>query len=162
MSPVCSKNAGADGSASTFAIAARNVPVTSGFAALLNPIWLSLICANVKSPPPLPLAAASPPPAAPFITPSNACDFNTPPTIVQITPVPAHAIHSKNPRRSSPSLFKLSLIYLGIASFAPGAAAFRIQRLFVPTPASAAASHSPLPNEAQIYSQPQIFEKTVE
>jgi hypothetical protein len=49
----------------------------------------------------------------------------------------------------------LSLIYLGIASFAPGAAAFRIQRLFVPMPAFAAASHSPLPGNVRIYSRVQ-------
>ena len=96
------------GNASIFAIAERKVPTTSGFAALLNPMWLSLICAKEKSPP---RAAAPPPPRSE----SKAFDFSTPLVIVQITPVPAHAMHFKNPRRSTPSLFQFLSIYFAIA-----------------------------------------------
>src|SRR5580658_1308121 len=155
MSPVCKRNAGAFGSASTFAMAARNVPVTSGLAALLNPIWLSLICANVKSlPAALPLAAPSAPPLAPFSPPSNACDFKTPPAIVQITPVPAQAIHSKNPRRSSPSLFKLSLIYLGI-TLSVGGRVLDAPRVGNGCSSFTAPFHSPVLSHGQIYSRRQ-------
>ena len=41
---MCSTNAGGCGSALIFAIAARSVAVTSVFAGLLKPMWLSLIC----------------------------------------------------------------------------------------------------------------------
>ena len=44
MSPVCSTSAGLCGSALTFATASCSVAVTSLFASLLKPMWLSLIC----------------------------------------------------------------------------------------------------------------------
>ncbi len=43
MSPVCNTSAGLCGSALTFATASCSVAVTSLFASLLKPMWLSLI-----------------------------------------------------------------------------------------------------------------------
>ena len=50
MSPVCSKNSGGVGSALILSTAAFSVAATSGFAALLKPMWLSLICTKLNSP----------------------------------------------------------------------------------------------------------------
>ncbi len=72
--------------------AACSVAVTSVFAALLKPMWLSLICTKLKSPG-FPACVFSP----------KTRDTGTPPARVQISPVPAHAIHCRNPRRSIPS-----------------------------------------------------------
>ena len=46
MSPVCSTNAGLCGSALSLSTASRSVAVTSLFASLLKPMWLSLIWAK--------------------------------------------------------------------------------------------------------------------
>src|SRR5580658_2153977 len=96
MSPVCSKNSGAIGNALILSTAACSVAATSGFAALLNPMWLSLICAKLNCP----LMASG------FISDSRLMlyDFKTPPCITQNAPVPAQAMHFKKPRRSTPSL----------------------------------------------------------
>src|SRR3954462_8709277 len=40
----------------------------------------------------------------------KAFEPRTPPLTVQIIPVPAQAMHPKNPRRSTPSLFEFSFI----------------------------------------------------
>ena len=56
----------------------------------VKPMWLSLICTKLKSPP---ISGA--------VAPSS-FDVSTPPLIVQSTPVPAHAMHLRNPRRSMP------------------------------------------------------------
>src|SRR3981189_3569073 len=40
----------------------------------------------------------------------KAWELKTPPLTVQATPVPAHAMHCRNPRRSMPSLLWLCLI----------------------------------------------------
>ncbi len=53
-SPVCSTNDGCSGAALIFATAARSVPVTSVFAGLSKPMWLSLICTKRRPPPPCP------------------------------------------------------------------------------------------------------------
>ena len=78
-------------------IAVCSVAVTSGLAGLLNPMWLSLICTKVKS---APLPASLPWPLA------KARDTGMPPLMVQTKPVPAHAMHFRNPRRSTPSLLR--------------------------------------------------------
>ncbi len=49
MSPVWIMKAGRFGSARIFATAASSVAVASGFAALLKPTWLSLICRKLKA-----------------------------------------------------------------------------------------------------------------
>src|SRR5579864_6833018 len=74
------------------------VAVTSVFAGLLKPMWLSLICTKVKS---ALLSPRSPRPSA--------RDTGTPPAKVHTRPVPAHAMHFKNPRRSIPSPLRLSV-----------------------------------------------------
>ena len=48
-SPVWRTNAGGVGSALILAMASRSVAVTSGFAALLKPMWLSLIWTKLRS-----------------------------------------------------------------------------------------------------------------
>ena len=50
MSPVCSMNSGAVGRALILSTATLSVAATSGFAALLNPMWLSLIWTKLSSP----------------------------------------------------------------------------------------------------------------
>ena len=50
ISPVCSMNSGGVGRPLILSTAAFSVPTTSGFAALLNPMWLSLICTKLSSP----------------------------------------------------------------------------------------------------------------
>src|ERR1700722_6172586 len=74
-----------------------SVPVTSGFAPLLKPMWQSLICTNEKSstfPTPVP---------PPFIVCASSFEAGTPPTIDHSNPVPAHAMHPRKLRRSIPS-----------------------------------------------------------
>ena len=78
-------------------IAFFSVPVTSGFAPLLNPIWQSLICTNEKSATASVLPATEPPVAA------SSFEVGTPATIDQSNPVPAHAMHPRKLRRSIPS-----------------------------------------------------------
>ncbi len=46
---MCRMKSGGVGNALILAIAFCNVPITSLFASLLNPMWLSLICAKLKS-----------------------------------------------------------------------------------------------------------------
>src|SRR5258708_6617602 len=78
-------------------MAARNVAVTSVFAGLSNPMWLSLICAKRR-----------PPILAPFFIVIASCawpralPFRTPLESVHSAPVPTHAMQFKNPRRSRP------------------------------------------------------------
>ncbi len=74
-----------------------SVPVTSGFAPLLNPMWQSLICTKEKSST-FPTAAP-----LPFAVCASSFDVGTPPTIDQSSPVPAHAMHPRKLRRSMPS-----------------------------------------------------------
>ena len=95
MSPVCSRNSGLDFSALILSTAAFNVPTTSVFAGLLKPMWLSLICAKLSWP---------------FIFAGSSWDqwlrlkvSRIPPFITQKVPVPAQAMHFRNPRRSIPS-----------------------------------------------------------
>src|ERR1700692_4616468 len=82
---------GLTGIAFTMAMASRSVPSASGFAALSKPIWLSLICRNVK-----PLGSAAR--ASPIIP----TEWGTPPLTVQSTPVPAQTMHSSTSRRPNP------------------------------------------------------------
>src|SRR5579862_8070228 len=93
ISPVCSRKSGRFSRRLIFSIASFSVPVTSWFAALLKPIWLSLICTKLK----LPEAAP------PDLSAANSLDVGIPPTIVHTRPVPAQAMQLKNPRRSMPS-----------------------------------------------------------
>src|SRR5580704_4744494 len=70
-------------------------------------MWLSLICAKLNSP----FISAG------FISAIRfrAYEFSTPPLITQKVPVPAQAIHFKNPRRSIPSWlwsYKISSFFL--------------------------------------------------
>src|SRR6266478_829970 len=96
MSPVCSMNSGTAVSPLILSTAAFSVPATSGLAGLLNPIWLSLICTKLSSP------------LASVVLNSERrlrlYDFNTPPCITQKAPVPAQAMHFRQPRRLTPSL----------------------------------------------------------
>src|SRR4029077_6188739 len=82
------------GAALIFAIAARSVAVTSVFAGLSKPMWLSLICTNRSSP--LPAACA----IGIFPVWPSGMPLSTPLDIVQTAPVPTHAMHSKKLRRS--------------------------------------------------------------
>src|SRR3984885_8252413 len=73
-------------------------------AALLKPMWLSLIWANVKSA----FGRTSPlfkPPVVLSISWLMPKDFIKPPLIIQRTPVPAQAIHLINPALSMASSF---------------------------------------------------------
>ena len=49
MSPVCSRKSGAPGRALILSMASFSVPVTSWLAALLKPMWLSLIWTKLNS-----------------------------------------------------------------------------------------------------------------
>ena len=95
MSPVCRINSGAAANPLIFSTAAFRVPATSGLAGLLNPMWLSLICTKLSSP------------AISFGLISRIrlklYELSTPPRMTQKAPVPAQAMHFKNPRRSIPS-----------------------------------------------------------
>src|SRR4051812_6006068 len=93
MSPVCSMNSGTEGSALIRSTAACSVPTTSGFAALLNPMWLSLICTK----------RSVPADASGSFGVLRLYDFRTPPSMMKNAPVPAHAMHVRKPRRSIPS-----------------------------------------------------------
>ena len=90
MSPVCSMKAGFGRRASIRSSASRSVPVTSVLAALLKPIWLSLIWTKLR--PPADGSAAS---AVPMSR-----EPGTPPVIVQRAPVPTQAMQPRRPRRS--------------------------------------------------------------
>src|SRR5260370_8092062 len=83
MSPVWIMKAGFCGRAPTLAMASSSVPSALGFAACLNPMWLSEICRKVN-----PLAACA---FASEIPSSD--DLGTPPAIVHSTPSarPDHA-----------------------------------------------------------------------
>src|SRR6266851_8281600 len=121
MSPVCSKNSGGVDNPVILSTAAFNVPATSGFAGLLKPMWLSLICTKLSSP----VAAARD--AAPEGL-LKAYDFSTPPCITHSAPVPAHAMHFRNPRRSMPSLLwscTISSLTFFTISVLPDTSSFR-------------------------------------
>jgi len=106
MSPVCSMNSGATGKALILVTAACSVETTSGFAGLLKPMWLSLIWTKLNSP------------AACWCEASlRLYDLSTPPWSTHRAPVPAQAMHFRNPRRSIPSWLwsnKISLLRCGI------------------------------------------------
>src|SRR6266550_6240678 len=95
MSPVCSMNSGARERALILSTAAFRVPATSGFAGLLKPMWLSLICTKLSSPIMSEVLTSE--------IRLKLYDFSTPPFITQKAPVPAHAMHFRKPRRSIPS-----------------------------------------------------------
>ena len=78
------------------------MPVTSWLAALLKPIWLSLICTKLK-----PAPARCVPPAAPAGG-GEKLEVGTPPAIVHSRPVPAQAMQLRKLRRSMPSLRRVS------------------------------------------------------
>src|SRR5204863_8062114 len=77
------------------ATASRSVAVTSALAALLNPIWLSLICTKRSPPASMPCRIIALRAAC-----SSDIPFRTPLVIVHTAPVPTHAMHFRNPRRS--------------------------------------------------------------
>src|SRR5215472_14341391 len=95
MSPVCRRNSGSTDSALILSTAAFNVPTTSVLAGLLNPMWLSLICAKLSSP-----AISLEPNSGKRL---SAYERSTPPRMTQKAPVPAQAMHFRKPRRSTPS-----------------------------------------------------------
>src|SRR6267378_6711865 len=107
----------------TMATASRNVPSASGFADLSNPIWLSLICRNVK---PVGSAASA--------SPTNPTEWGTPPLTVQSTPVPAQTMHSSTSRRPNPfprsSKPFLAMSHLPVGQTAPNGAANQETRPF--------------------------------
>ena len=76
-------------------IAIFSVPVTFWLAALLKPIWLSLICTNEKSSTIFFFAE--------LVVSASTFEVGTPATIDQTSPVPAHAMHCRKLRRSMPS-----------------------------------------------------------
>src|SRR5438105_13190840 len=92
MSPVCNMNSGVADNPLTLSTAAFSVPTTSGFAGLLNPMWLSLICTKLSSPIMSAVLISE--------TRLKLYEFSTPPFITQKAPVPAQAMHFRNPRRS--------------------------------------------------------------
>ena len=94
-SPVWSRNSGGFGNALMRMIASRVVPTTSVFAGLLKPMWLSLIWTKFSSAVAIAFRL--------FASWPNAVEVNSPPLIDQMTPVPAQAIHLRNPRRSMSS-----------------------------------------------------------
>ena len=94
---MCRTNAGGSGSALIFAIAARSVAVTSVFAGLSKPMWLSLICTNRSAPSPFDIIE-------PCDCPSGD-PFRMPLDIVQTAPVPTQAMHFRKCRRSWICLF---------------------------------------------------------
>src|SRR6185437_4984550 len=96
MSPVWSMKAGVTGIASILSMASLSVPATSWLAALLKPMWLSLICTKLKAEP----AAARVGVAALALT---SFETGTPPAMDQSNPVPAHAMQLRKLRRSIPS-----------------------------------------------------------
>ena len=94
-SPVWIRKSGRSGSALILATASWSVAVTVClYGSLPNPMWLSLIWTNEKLPAAAPARRATWP---------NARDEKTPPPAVQTSPVPAQAMHLRNPRRSTPS-----------------------------------------------------------
>src|SRR5438046_7823087 len=102
-------NEGVLGSALILATASRNVAATSLLACLLSPMWLSLICTKLNSAP-----AAAPAASEAWL---RVCDLRIPPVMVQRTPVPAHAMHLRKPRRSMPSLSSLCVMMSSILDF---------------------------------------------
>ena len=88
MSPVWIMKAGFFGMVLMRPIASSSVPLAFGLAGLSKPIWLSLICRNVR-----PLASAA---EASSISPS---ECGTPPAMVHSTPVPAQVMNSSTLRR---------------------------------------------------------------
>src|SRR5580704_16294945 len=85
-------------------IVSRQVPTTSVFAGLLKPMWLSLIWTKFSSAVAIALRLLASWP--------NTVEVKSPPLMDQITPVPAQAIHLRNPRRSMPS----SLVFVSMKS----------------------------------------------
>ena len=77
-------------------IAFCKVPVTSGLAPLLNPMWLSLIWTKEKS-------SAFALRRCRLHGLGQQLDVGTPPASVHSRPVPAHAMHPRKFRRSMPS-----------------------------------------------------------
>src|ERR1700735_2568553 len=98
--------AGFWGAALTLAIASSNVAAGFGLAGRSQPRWLSEICAKVK-----PVAAC----AEAGVTPRICETLGTPPTKVQIRPVPAHTMHSRAPRRSIANSLRLSAMLVSCA-----------------------------------------------
>jgi hypothetical protein len=92
-SPVCMIRSGTAGSELILSMAACRVAGTSGFASLLKPMWLSLICTKLNP------ASWCP---SWFVAP-NSRDVGIPPDSVQTNPVPAQAMHFKKPLRAKPS-----------------------------------------------------------
>src|SRR5579872_591154 len=90
MSPVWIRNAALSCIAATLSIAALRVARASGLAGLAKPMWLSEIWTKEK------------PPVPAFASPMRRED-GTPPATVQTTPVPAHSMHLRVCRRSSPA-----------------------------------------------------------
>src|SRR5215510_10874143 len=85
-------NAGAGSRALIRVTACVNVPSASVLASPLKPMCVSLICTKLKSGRGSTAAAGR-----------RVRDRRTPPVAVQTSPVPAHAMHCRNPRRSTPS-----------------------------------------------------------
>src|SRR5215831_21042368 len=85
-------NAGAGSRALIRVTACANVPSASVFAAPLKPMCVSLICTKLKSR----RGSAA-------VAGRRVRDRRTPPVAVQTSPVPAQAMHCRNPRRSTPS-----------------------------------------------------------
>src|SRR5882724_2816994 len=73
-------------------MAAFSVAVASMLAGLLNPMWLSLIWKKLNEP-----AFAG------LCVSAKAREVGTPPLNVHSSPVPAHAVHFRKLRRSTPS-----------------------------------------------------------
>src|ERR1700761_4072904 len=97
MSPVWIMKSGAFAPL-ILSMAFDSVPVTSGFAPLLKPMWLSLICTKEKS---SVLPADADPPLMVW---ASRREVGIPPTMDQRRPVPAQAMQPRKLRRSMPSL----------------------------------------------------------
>ena len=88
-------NSGCSGMLLILSTAAWSVETTSVFAGLLNPMWLSLIWTKRRPDSAFLL----------FLLPPKIWEVGMPSAaMVQRSPVPAQAMHLRNPRRSRPSL----------------------------------------------------------
>ena len=101
MSPVCNTKAGRCGSALSRPTASCKVAVTSLFASLLKPMWLSLIWAKKML-----FRSASERKRSRL----RANDLGTPSESPRTAAVPAHAMQRRKPRRSMPSSVEPSVM----------------------------------------------------
>src|SRR3954452_6950961 len=99
---------GCSRSAFTLATASRKVARASALGGLLKPIWLSLICRNVKE-------AARDGRTGAASAASRPIELPTPPLNANNAPVPAHAMHFRKSRRLSPSPLSIDCPFIQLS-----------------------------------------------